>query len=426
MRTTTILLVIAAISCGCSLTDNDLIRNPRNLSRKKDSEKKGLDSLATGMADTTIYLTTVEFAEGYDWQHDEAGETADFKVCAYKNGIKIISIQGGHNNNVASSADMHRLIGGNLYTDYSTSTETIISRNGTELFRYNGREMIIGFLVREDGIYTLGQNRSGQGLSYRRNGEVLYTHNEGSVIGRLPDPSCESGALSMDGEDIVFFFCVRFSSASGDRYVCYSVRNGKAETIETDPEINAVFDMRIIEGETYIAAGRNGQLGAPILYRKGKTVEFNANHSENIGNCRLLWHEDKICLSADLTFSAWKDVSSILWDIDKRTILRTRDGERIITFHVDERGHAFVYVDKRDVILGAVYMGDAHHCAYNPKGEYCVMSLGCSVLKGHTFYTGMSSRESGKPPIVTRNDKADTLHINGYISSIKVGISRKE
>ena len=60
-----------------------------------------------------------------------------------------------------------RIREGHLYTDNLDGTETVIRRDGEELFRYPGRESLRGFLLVGGKVHTLGQNLDGDGFAYR-------------------------------------------------------------------------------------------------------------------------------------------------------------------------------------------------------------------------------------------------------------------
>ena len=112
----------------------------------------------------SLYMTTVEYPKGYDWRQDLHRGSVRCSIVVYKEGKPIMKLAVGDEYHVSSDADMHRLVGCDLYTDYSTDYETIIKRNGQECFRYSARESIYGIKVVGNDVYTLGQSRSGQGF----------------------------------------------------------------------------------------------------------------------------------------------------------------------------------------------------------------------------------------------------------------------
>ena len=127
----------------------------------------------TGVLKPVCYMTALDYQKGYDWRSDQARESVRCSLVVYADGVPIMKIPVGDAYQTSSDPDMHRIIGGHLYTDYSTDTETIIKRNGQELFRYRAREVLCGMKVIDNDVYTLGQSRDGDGFSYRKNGVVM-------------------------------------------------------------------------------------------------------------------------------------------------------------------------------------------------------------------------------------------------------------
>jgi hypothetical protein len=145
----------------------------------------------------------------------------------------------------SGAPDMHRIIDGHLYTDYSTEMETIIKRDGKTLFGYDGRECLHGMEVVDANVYTLGQNRDGDGFSFRKNGEILISRNAGYV----------TGGLQRSSDTLCFSFCEQIVTADGlvERY--YSVIGGKVSQIAVRADISKVWDVVIHKGRViYLAS----------------------------------------------------------------------------------------------------------------------------------------------------------------------------
>ena len=166
----TILILLSLRSCAW-LDDGGILSRPRLETDPPAGEGKG--TVQPSPKDSSLMVTVVEFPEGYCWQRDSSGEAEGCLISLYCNGARIVSVPSGAGYPACQAADMHRCIGGKLYTDYSSAYETSVYENGNLLFSYEGREMICGFLIKDGSIYTLGQNRSGNGLSFRKNGMLL-------------------------------------------------------------------------------------------------------------------------------------------------------------------------------------------------------------------------------------------------------------
>lgn len=202
--------------------------------------------------DPHCYFSAVEFPKGYNWKRDSAGGQVNCRIVLFRDGERKLELpvqEGG----LSADPDMHRIAGGHLYTDYCTDGETVIGRDGEELFRYPGRESMRGFFVDAEGrIHTLGQNRSGQGFSYRINGEAIYFRDAGILFGGSgAGPGLRSGALCQDSEGHV---CFTFATGSGHWWIW---QGGTVREIPLE-DAQSVFDLRPVRGSPVAAYKKNG------------------------------------------------------------------------------------------------------------------------------------------------------------------------
>lgn len=166
------------VSCGLKEIDggqsagNGIWTGPGNVVVGNDSESEGMS--------TVYYTVGVDYQDGYDWRADEENGSVRCSLVVYADGIPLMKVPVGDEYEISADPDMHRIIGGSLYTDYSTQDETVIKKNGETLFTYSGREMIIGMALLNVYVYTLGQSRHGKGFSFRRDGEILFESLSGS------------------------------------------------------------------------------------------------------------------------------------------------------------------------------------------------------------------------------------------------------
>lgn len=409
---------LAGFSCS-SFYDNDLgypRRDTGNLGRKP---QKPTDVLH----DTSVFVTCVEFPSDYCWQRDTAGYDAPFSVSVLKNGEKVISVAGGASSMISADADMHRFVNGHLYSDYSTPSETIVSKDGEELFRYPGRERMCGFLVRDGDIYTLGQNRSGKGLSFRKNGEPIFSSAAGRVIGEMSNSCCESGALYEVEGDIVFSYKIIAESVDKENPACYLVRNGNSNQIPLDNRVVGIYDARLIGDKFYVAADMGTRDMSLVLIEDDDIKSYSlAGFGFQLSSCRILWSGNNVSLKTDFSYDKWRSSSSVMWHWDGRKIM-LNEYERAWDFYLDESSYAYVFTRGENIVAMSVHKKDDGKClAFTPGGRYTMISSSCAMLSGGVFYAGLSPCDSSLFPLVVREDKATTLKINGYITSLNVSI----
>ena len=226
----------------------------------------------------TRYVTGVEYPEGYDWKPD-IGYGADGAVLFLMEGEeRVLELPIGYDNAVSADADMHRCINGHLYTDFSTDQETIVKRDGVELFRYFGREMIVSMAERPDGIYTLGKPRAGTGWTYRKNGGIILYKGVGNILHGFHS---DSGQICFSYMDII-------ESVSGSIVIYYIVRDGVPESIGATDIVTRIDDAISIDGESVYLAELDRGDGYALFYGSdGHGLELPPGGG-SISGCRFL------------------------------------------------------------------------------------------------------------------------------------------
>ena len=193
--------------------------------------------------DTVIYMTAVEFPEGYDWRRDTSFGEISGRLVLYRDSLRVMEIPAGSGFPASLEPDLHHFSGGHIYTESCTADGTVIGRDGEALFTYPGRELLCGLLVEGTDVYTLGRSRSGGGFSLRRNGEELFSRPDGGIAAHFSArPDYPTGALYRDGGHMYFSYW----RPSGEDKVWYVVEDG-AESRVSVPD-GRMYDIRIRDG----------------------------------------------------------------------------------------------------------------------------------------------------------------------------------
>ena len=275
---------------GLALLAAACIRDPLFPGTPRSSHEPGAgrrtDSTGTDTRppEEHVWLTAVRFPDGFAWDLDTCAVDGEVWIDLYRDGEMVRSQPAG----ASVHPDMHRYTGGHLYTDWSTDTETVLSRDGAELFRFEGREAIRGFLVREDGIHTLGQDRDGSGFTYRIDGRTLYRSETGAVLGGPDAPGAAGGALTEFGEDVFYVCCL--PSERGKEY--HVMRN--AERYQSFPTSEWTLDVLFSGGKVSRVLSKPRSL---VLEVDGKETRLPLNGREVCLWSRLAaWEEDVVAL----------------------------------------------------------------------------------------------------------------------------------
>lgn len=196
--------IVALISCSKNLALMPQDYRGGRMERLDTLHKESPDSSGWGPG-LSVFVSAVISPDGYDWRQDSTFGATGSRLALFRNGEEILSLDTGPEFLVGTDPDSHHIIDGHLYSEYSTDAETVIKKDGVELFRYNGRECIKGIVPSDNGLYTLGQSRDGFGLSLRYNGKPLFAKDYGTVFGGFGQCNYDrSGALYYSYGDICF------------------------------------------------------------------------------------------------------------------------------------------------------------------------------------------------------------------------------
>ena len=399
------------LSAGCVLFDDDIGLNKRDgtyRSRRNESDGgNGGEEKPETVFDTLTYVTGIEYPEGYDRVRDTAYGTADCRIVLFRNAERIVEVPAGYIHETSTDPDMHRIADGHVYTDFSTDAETVVKCDGRELFRYSGREMMKGFLVRDGRVHTLGQNRSGEGFSYRIDGKTVFSRDKGRIIGDTDDSSYEGGALYED-ESSIFF---SYTDGAG----WYIVEDGTERVVTMPSGVNEVFDIRMYGGRLYrsVSAAAHGN---PVLYTEGEMNELGQAGSAQIPRiCRIVPGQENIMVKG--YYSNGSVNTYRLWAKNKPLAMPGNE-IRVCDFYENGGDWGFVGImSERSLVVSRPnsILTIALPASYRFNGN------SCATLCGGKFYLALSPAGDGLPAVWTE-DKTETLDLNGILTGIKISV----
>ncbi len=390
---------------GLALLAAACIRDPLFPGTPRSSHEPGAgrrtDSTGTDTRppEEHVWLTAVRFPDGFAWDLDTCAVDGEVWIDLYRDGEMVRSQPAG----ASVHPDMHRYTGGHLYTDWSTDTETVLSRDGAELFRFEGREAIRGFLVREDGIHTLGQDRDGSGFTYRIDGRTLYRSETGAVLGGPDAPGAAGGALTEFGEDVFYVCCL--PSERGKEY--HVMRN--AERYQSFPTSEWTLDVLFSGGKVSRVLSKPRSL---VLEVDGKETRLPLNGREVCLWSRLAaWEEDVVALVCAQAAGA------------KRFFLQTAGGKTFTPFSgetvsdvlSDGERMGWTVTDGRGDLLRVRWSDGG---VTEGTGGFLVSGR-CALLRGGRLFLALTGRD-GAPNRLQEDGVHTDIPFNGYFTSVTV------
>ena len=390
-----IVICFAAGSCGISELD---------VQKKDDANGVwvGPSMDVSPSVRSVTYFSVFDYPDGYDWRSDPERGEIKCSLVVYKDEFPVLKVPVGNDYNVSPDPDMHRIIQGHLYTDFSTSSQTIIKRDGKPLFSYPESEMICDLAVNGENVHTIGHSRSGQGFSYRINGEVVIERETGYTFERL----------TIEDSTISFAFAEPISSAEGTIERYYIMCNGKVSQVALRDDIKKVWDVAHYKGQVYYLATLTGVAAPVIVSEQGKSA-LTMPSSMSLVSCRMNLTSDGICVEGVL--SDKKQVQCVLWGTNRQ-------------YQLFPKG----------MIFSALCLGDdGVHCTMNPTtgtaagliyraGETITLPSGysCRSRSAMDFASGMltvglSSSAEGRAALWV-DGQIKSLDANGYISVVEI------
>ena len=388
---------LALLAAAC--TREPLFPGTPRSSHEPGNGRQRADTSATAPPGEHVYLTAVRFPDGYAWDLDTCAVDGEVWIDLYRDGERVRSIPAGG----SVHPDMHRCVGGHLYSDYSTATETVVSCDGTELFRFEGREALRGFLVREDGVHTLGQDRDGDGFTYRIDGRTLYRSETGEVIGSLDGAGAPGGALTESGEDVFYTCCL--PSERGKEY--HVMKN--AERFRTFPVGDGTRGILVADGKVSRVQSKTR---STVLEVDGKAFPLGLDVRESCLWCRMAaWEDDVLALICAQSVSG------------KRYFLQSAggkkftppSGETVSDLLCDGKRMGWTVTDGKGGLLRVRWSDGG---VTEGTGGYLACGR-CALVRDGRLYLALTGRDGA--PNRFQDDGAHTdIPFNGYFTGVTV------
>lgn len=407
MRSIYLAAALAALLCACErLPENSAHnRGPGNrgwIFRDGDDSPEDIPAAK----DTTVYTLGIEYPASYDWKRDTAYGNVGCRIVVFANQKRILEAEAGPGTMLSADPDMHRIWDGVLWSDWSDGSHTVISRNGEEAFRYEGNEMICGFMVHGGAVHTLGRSRSGKGFSYRIDGELILSDSSGIPVGDPYSTPEETGIMYLDQGEVCFGF--RRNENGTDRW--YAVRSGKAEPADCGVRLSEVFDIRYIDGRLHMAGTSPSNGGRLVHVCEGVVDQLWRSEAKVTNFChmmpsggKLFFYVGYVRLDGKTESCLWKDRGSII-----------SYGTDYAGFWVSEGQYAQIALNSEG-LLGTVRAGSGYWWF---KDSLVLMSHQCVRYDEGALLIAATPVRKELSPVMWKNGRSLALTLHGYLGGI--------
>ena len=373
----------------------------------KDSSLEGPEPAEPDIV-PVFFIAGLEFGDGYDWRRDPDYGFSDCTMFLESGGVRLAGFDVGYESEVSSDADMVRCIGGHVYTDFSTDTETVIKRDGAELFRYPGREMILSLLPTDEGICTLGVPREGSGWTYRCNGVLV-----GSASAGIPERM-----LYEDSGKVCFSYSVTDYGFYGSESTYHIVEDGISRQI-LPPTGYELSDCLRCGGKLYLLL-RKESTGMSFLSCDGLLAAVTVNNTSATANAvSLVSDGESVYVCGAITNRGDGSVTDAVW---KGTVLHTVFEEDFCLDFLYPSGDGIFAVGHDCLSPSAVvtYHGGTYS---EMDAGYVFSSRGCGAFSHGHYCIAMNPESPGAAPYFIIDGKRMDLEINGWIAGVGYELS---
>ena len=398
-------LLASATSCRETLFDQP----PR-------SDQQGYGGRGTTILDPEapvpepdLYATAFCFPDGVDWQ---GGQTDGAEIVLFKNGEEKlrVPVQG------RPDPDRHRLSHGRLWTDTCDGYEVVVSRDGVERFRYHGDELLQGFLVTTNAVYTLGQRQGREGLSFRVNGQERFSSSTGTILGGPEDSDWEGGAFCHDSTGVYYTYGIPVRKGDALNWEYRIMRED--EPYKTLPAgfTGPIFDIRVYEGMVYRSELRTSLKSTFCLVKGDTYYTVDMGSAEVPHYCKLVPVNGRLLLKGYSTgllqsgkYAFWlRDAANVHFMVLDNLPVRDLVAEGELSAHLIEGPAGTV----RSLFLGKELIAFTSDLFTLPSSR-------CIKLRNGILGVALSCPDKGEHLLIRGREKT-TLRFNGYFTSIEI------
>jgi hypothetical protein len=361
------------------------------------------DSTRWGLPD--VYATAIVFPDTVNWRK---GGTFGARMMIYKNGVLVDSLE----KYVQPNPESAHFQDGHLWTNTTDGFETWITCDGSPLFSFKGEERMVGFLVADGSVHTLGQ-RPGGGICYRVNGQEVFSSEKGVALSANFSSDWEGGALYRDTDGgVCYSYSIPVSTETAEMWE-YRVMKG-AETLKMIPAMadSRLYDIRVHGNSVYRLEYRYGRM-CFLKDDELKALEL----PEGATDLRLVLVDGEIRIKG--RHSESHRTISHMWIRGADTLLlhaSIAHCRTIADVFMDRGEKAVIYCDSEDCVH-EVYL-DSTRVTTLPMELYTPYTAHAIHYKKGVVAMALTGDTSIDDNIIVVNDKKFPLSFNGYFTGV--------
>ncbi len=399
------LLPLAVVSCQNPLFEN----TPRS-----DPNGSGRDSTVVLPPEEEdppapdLYASAFIYPEGVDWKNPGQAD-----IVLFKNGEEVlrVAVEG------RPEPDRHRISEGRLWTDACDGQEVVVSCDGKERFRYEGDELLRGFLAVNGIAYTLGQRQGKGGLSFRINGQERFSSPVGTILDGPEDSEWEGGAFSRDTSGVYYTYGIPIWKGEQLQWEYHVMHED--ETLMLIPAgsiVGGLYDIRVHDGTVYRSELRSSVRSSYCLIKDNNIQEIEMGPTEVPHHLKLVPGDGKLLLKGYSTgISGGKTYCYWLRDVS-RVVSMATDNQPILELLTDGTHTAYL-VEGPEHTVRTLYL-DKENIPFT-SDRFQLPSRRCAQYRKGVLGIALSNPSKGEHLLI-RDREVTTLHFNGCFTSLQI------
>lgn len=344
-------------------------------------------------------FTAVSFPEGYDWRRDSSYGAVAASVRLYRNGICALEVPAGELS--CADADMHHFIGGHLYTQSRSSGHTVLARDGVEILRMAGEEILEGLIPGGDKDYTLWQNKSGRGIILRLGADTVLFRSRGTIVGSLREHSYLGGGALLDlyGKPAFYY------RQDGE---CYIAGEGIQSLISFPQGI--LLDIRLVNGESCIFFQDEYGQSAKMRF-EGYLRDYTRSGYRYAKSGRIyVTGKTAVCIGAVKPVSGGQESTCVNFGPSEWEVIPAAGA---IPLSLSNPRQYMGYTQE-----GSIYLYSRQSGMQYIQGKYYSFALSDGIVCGGSAILALNPMENGRKPALWIDGEITEVDINGFISGV--------
>lgn len=351
----------------------------------------------------SVWTTAVVYPDSVPWQN--VPDTSVARLVLFKNGEEVLSAEG-------ASELHHRFMDGHLWSDKWDGNRTAVYCDGGEVFSFPSEEILLGFLIKDGHIHTLGQRPGGEGFCYRVDGGEVFSSDVGTIVGSFNERAWPGGALTDDGAGVYYAYRIPVKTYGKLDWEYRVMRGSETVKIILAGTASATYDIRVMSGK--ICSLRRRESGDLVLAEDDLEEKIPEFALETLCSCMLYPIEDRMVIKGYSWIKKYGQYMS--WLRDKGGIMHNLTSARPFA-EWQPAGTNLSAIDMEGDRVRSIWIAGEEQ---EPLSQDYVLTSPLCMLSGDVLFAVALTGADGRNHLIRVGQSDFPMSFNGYFCSIHI------